>query len=61
MQYPLSYYSMASSLPSNAASARSGYLNTMLEVWKSLLSNDTANAQINAQGDDGGFFDWLFG
>ena len=61
MQYPLSYYSMASSLPSNAASARSGYLNTMLEVWKSLLSNDTANAQINAQGDDGGFFHWLFG
>ena len=61
MQYPLSYYSMASSLPSNAAAARSGYLNTMLEVWKSLLSNDTANAQINAQGDDGGFFDWLLG
>lgn len=61
MQYPLSYYSMASSLPSNAASARSGYLNTMLDVWKSLLSNDTANAQINAQDGGNDFFSWLFG
>ncbi len=61
MQYPLSYYSMASSLPSNAASARSGYLNTMLDVWKSLLSNDTANAQIDAQNGGNDFLSWLFG
>ena len=63
MQYPAQMFQMATVLPGNALNARQGYLDTMLNVWKTVLNNDFSNAQLQAQKDanEGSWWDMIFG
>ena len=63
MQYPQAMFQMATALPGNALNARQGYLDTMLNVWKTVLNNDFSNAQLQAQKDanEGSWWDMIFG
>ncbi len=63
MQYPMQMFQMSQLLPQNAMNARQGYLNTMMDVWKNLLSADLAREghqiQRDAQGDGGNWMDYF--
>ena len=62
MQYPQAMFQMATALPGNALNARQGYLDTMLNVWKTVLNNDFNNAQLQLQKDanEGSWWDIFF-